>query len=237
MTLPRAILLDLDNTILAFDEGIEASWQKVCIEYARDIDGADPLLLRERIREAQNGLWMQPDWNMEGRHDPLWSSIEITRDALRKFRVQNEDLTYKIARTQITAMFEECLQPFPGALETLQELRKVKVRLSLISNGGAEPQRRKIDKFGLAGYFDAVVIEGELGIGKPDERAFRHALQQLGVVPQDTWMVGDNLEHDIAPARALGMTGVWVDWQGTGLPERSVVRPDRVVMGIRELVV
>ena len=49
-------------------------------------------------------------------------------------------------------------------------------------------------------------------------------------------MVGDNLLNDVGGAQAVGIYGVWVDGQGTGLPEDSPVKPDRIVRSIVELV-
>ncbi|MGA9348435.1 MAG: HAD-IA family hydrolase [Anaerolineae bacterium] len=46
------------------------------------------------------------------------------------------------------------------------------------------------------------MIKGEFGVGKPDDRVYLHALDQLNVKPEETWMVGDNLEWDVrAPQR------------------------------------
>ena len=64
----------------------------------------------------------------------------------------------------------------------------------------------------------------------------RHALRALNSQPETTWMIGDNLESDIAPALALGMHSVWVDAEGQGLAADAAIRPDRVVQAISELV-
>ena len=78
-------------------------------------------------------------------------------------------------------------------------------------------------------------IEGEFGVGKPDERVFRHALASCGVDPAETWMVGDNIEADIVTPRALGMHTVWVDAASGGLPADASVQPHRVIRAIGEL--
>jgi putative hydrolase of the HAD superfamily len=83
--------------------------------------------------------------------------------------------------------------------------------------------------------FDVVLIEGELGYGKPDRRIYELALSRLRRSPADTWMVGDNLEWDVAAPQELGIYGIWVDASGKGLPAGSSIRPDRVVQSILEL--
>ena len=124
---------------------------------------------------------------------------------------------------------------FPGAIDTMQYFRDQGVRLGLVTNGGSEMQRGKLERFGLEPYFDHMVIEEEFGVGKPDERVFRHMLEQFDVSAGDTWMVGDDLQRDISGAQALGLFTIWVDWRGNGLAESSPVRPDRIIRSIAEL--
>lgn len=69
---------------------------------------------------------------------------------------------------------EETIAPFPGAIETLHRFRDKGVRPGL-TNGRAETQRAKVDRFGLDSLFDFVLIEGEFGVGKPDERVYLKA--------------------------------------------------------------
>jgi len=63
-----------------------------------------------------------------------------------------------------------------------------------VTNGGADGQRAKIERFALAAHFDYVGIEGEVGFGKPHRDAYEAALRALGATAGETWMVGDNLE-------------------------------------------
>jgi putative hydrolase of the HAD superfamily len=48
-------------------------------------------------------------------------------------------------------------------------------------------------------------------------------------------MVGDNLEWDVAGPQRLGLSGVWIDRRGTGLPGDTTVRPDRIIGDLGEL--
>lgn len=74
-----------------------------------------------------------------------------------------------------------------------------------------------------------------MAFGKPEERAYRYAMDRLGVLPRETWMVGDNLEWEIAAPQKLGIYSIWHDPRGVGLPVDSEVRPDKTVSLIREL--
>src|SRR5229473_4736238 len=115
------------------------------------------------------------------------------------------------------------LRMFPGAHETLDRLKELGVKLALVTNGAAVPQRAKVERFELAHRFDHIQIEGEHGFGKPEDRAYLHAMEALGVTALDTWMVGDNLEWEIAAPQRLGIYAIWMDVHGDGLPAGSTV--------------
>jgi putative hydrolase of the HAD superfamily len=124
---------------------------------------------------------------------------------------------------------------YEGALDVLDSMKGRGVKMALITNGAAGSQRHSVERFGLAPYFDCVIIEGEFGTGKPDERVFRHALASCGVEPERTWMIGDNIEADIATPRRLGMHTIWVDEAGNGVPRAAPAQPHRIIRAVREL--
>ena len=80
------------------------------------------------------------------------------------------------------------------------------------------------------------MIEGEFGVGKPDSRLFIHTLEKLSVTTAEAWMVGDDLNRDIAPCKALGIYSIWVDWKGVGLPSSFKSTPEKIIKNIGELV-
>jgi putative hydrolase of the HAD superfamily len=130
---------------------------------------------------------------------------------------------------------EALIYLFPRAEETLQYLCHQKVVLALITNGEGQKQRQKVQRFGLERFFTTILIEGEVGFGKPEEAIYRWALENLGLTPGDVWSVGDNLEWDILAPQKLGMFGIWNDFRGQGLPSDSPIIPDRIITHISEL--
>ena len=87
----------------------------------------------------------------------------------------------------------------------------------------------------MARCFDRIQVEGDVGFGKPDAQAFRHALAALGAQPQETWMVGDNLLADIAGAQRAGIHAIWIDAHGNGLDASDGIVPDRTIESLDEL--
>jgi putative hydrolase of the HAD superfamily len=130
---------------------------------------------------------------------------------------------------------DQAVAPFPRALSTIAQLRHMGIRLALLTNGNAEAQWAKIRRFELAPLFDCLLIEGEFGVGKPDERIYLHALQRFGVAPEETWMVGDNFDWEVAAPQALGIKGVWIDHKGHGVPTAASVQPYLVIGQLSDL--
>jgi putative hydrolase of the HAD superfamily len=125
---------------------------------------------------------------------------------------------------------------FPEAREVLGALRARGLPLALVTNGDAREQRAKIERHELAPFFDAILIEGEMGVGKPEAVVYRRALAALGVsAGPEVWMVGDHLEFDVAGAQRVGLSAAWIDRPGVGLPPGATVRPDRILRALGEL--
>ena len=229
---PQAIFFDLDGTILDWQTGMEEAWLASCEEHS---DGSYvPAEMHEAIRVRRTWFWDDPERARTGRMDLSQASREIVRRAFEDAGLSAFELARRIADSY-RAQRASAIAPYPGAIETLDAIRARGISMALLTNGAATTQRQSVEKLGLASYFDCIVIEGEFGIGKPDERVFRHALAAVSGSPESTWMIGDSLEADIAPAVALGMHTVWVDENGLGLPAEATVRPHRTVRAMSEL--
>ena len=91
--------------------------------------------------------------------------------------------------------------------------------LALVTNGASCLQREKLVGSGLAeADFDAIVISGDLGSGKPGREIFAHTLELLGVGADRALMVGDSLERDVEGAEAAGIRGIWLNRGGERPP-------------------
>ena len=231
--LPRALLIDLDGTIIDSLASAEEVWQDLCAAAAPTIGVAGGQLY-SAIKATADWFWADPGRGRAGRADLRASSREIVQRALVQLGVSRDGLAATIADSYRDRRDRFML--LPGALEALDTLHSRQIALGLLTNGAGPIQREKIDRFGLARFFDCILIEGELGFGKPDERIYKHAMAALGAAPPETWIVGDDLEWEVAAPQRLGIHAVWVDSAGRGLPVGAVVQPDRVVGSLAELV-
>ena len=232
--LPHAILFDLDDTIIDDSSNVTEGWLRAVESEARvlgDIAAADVVAA---VHEVRTWYWSDPERHRAGRADLRAASTWILGEALSRFGVTDGELARRIAH-RYRDLREGARSLLPGAIETLERVRTLGIGAALLTNGDSAGQRAKIVQFDLARHFDYICIEGEFGCGKPDERVYRSALEALDCAPERTWMVGDNLEWDVAAPMRLGITGIWHDRFRTGLPESSPVQPDRIVFGVGEL--
>jgi len=136
-----------------------------------------------------------------------------------------------------------CLDPIPGALQTLATLRDRGYRLGLASNcwtpseyAWAELRRQGFDR-----YLHAVTFSCEVGFRKPSAVFFRAAVNALALQPppspERVLFVGDSPLCDIAPAAAAGMRTAWVRGPSGAWASQpqATVRPDVSVRWVGEL--
>lgn len=229
----KAMLLDLDDTLLDYSGGVDDSWANACRACCAP-DGVDATRLIEALRPTRRWFWDDPLRHKTERTDMPGAWRKIVAYALERLGPPDEALADAIAR-DYAARRRERMRLFPDALACLDRLRGRGLGLALVTNGDARQQRYKIERWDLARYFDAIVIEGEFGTGKPDEVVYRHALGKLGVAPTDAAMAGDHLEFDVDAPQRLGLRGVWIDREGHGVPPDSAVLPWRIVRSLDEL--
>lgn len=207
---PKAIMLDLDDTILAYEVIQTECWEKVIREFAQKIGEAGSMQLPSQIQRESREFWSDPERNREWRQQMEPARRHITRRAFASLGLEDDSLADALA-DRFSVEREEAIYPFPGAIETVKAFRHRGFGLALVTNGSAASQRRKIERFGIAALFDHILIEGEQGFGKPDERIYGKALEALHVGPEETWMMGDNLLWDVIAPQRLGIHGIWVN--------------------------
>jgi putative hydrolase of the HAD superfamily len=235
--LPRAMLIDMDDTILSAYGRPELAWNKIASEYADELAGLPPQLVATEILTFARKFWAtaEPGWRLKlGEARRLTVRGGFAALVAAGHATLPGDLAIRMA-DRFTAYREEEMFVFPGAHDAIDRLKSLGVKLALVTNGAGDTQRAKIERFELAHRFDHIQIEGEHGFGKPEERAYLHAMAALGVSASETWMIGDNLEWEVEAPQRLGIYAIWMDVHGNGLPQGSTVKPDRIIRSLTEL--
>jgi putative hydrolase of the HAD superfamily len=102
-----------------------------------------------------------------------------------------------------------CCQFMDGAIDVLDWCRREGLASAIVTNGSPDTQRPKLRSLNLIERVDAIFISEEEGISKPDARLFHRAAERLRVRPDECIFVGDNPVADIDGARRAGMRPIW----------------------------
>src|SRR5262245_27330816 len=118
---------------------------------------------------------------------------------------------------------------FAETKEVLEELKRLKLRLGVISNFDSRVYSvmRSLE---IIEFFDAGTISSETGFAKPHPEIFEAAIRALGVDRHRILLVGDNLADDVQAAEQAGLTAVLLDRKGR-YPADSVT----TIQNLREL--
>ena len=115
-----------------------------------------------------------------------------------------------------------------------------RAQLALCSNFSYAPTALALlEDFGLSSHFDSIVISETVGRRKPHAEIFEVVLGELGVSPEETLHVGDNLVADVRGAAALGMRTAWITRRvrdpESALSEYDGPAPDFQIRDLAEL--
>ncbi|WP_376768389.1 HAD family hydrolase [Paenibacillus planticolens] len=253
----KAVIFDLDNTLLWDERSIGEAFKATCQGAAEAVQ-VDPSALECEVRESSERLFKEMacyDYAkmIEITHlEALWGRFDAKEfpaflelgqlapnyqknawtQGLLKLGIDDPELGESLAVRFAKERRERPLV-YETTFEVLQALRP-KYQLLLLTNGAPDLQQEKVDSIpGLADYFDHVLISGSFGRGKPDPSIFVHALNLLGVTAEEAIMVGDNLDTDIQGALAVGMRSVWINHHQKTAPLHN--SPSHEIAALREL--
>jgi putative hydrolase of the HAD superfamily len=242
----EAIFFDLDDTLCAYWEAC-----KIGLCRALDAHGPEGFTSQEVIRAwAAAFREFSPTLKETGWYEGYLTSGEPTRTeqmrlTLLRLGIADEDLASKLSEAYRTER-DKALRLFEESEEVLSVLQK-RYPLGLITNGPADIQRQEIATLGIEDIFDPILIEGEMGEGKPLASVFRRAEKLVGKEPSQLLFVGNSYGHDIRPALDAGWRAVWVRrptdvppsaGPGPSRPEempKNAPPPDAIVQNLREL--
>ncbi|SNS88557.1 putative hydrolase of the HAD superfamily [Actinomadura meyerae] len=154
-------------------------------------------VMRAWVKQAYDGAGTNPIHGLEDGSLPV---DEFER------RLAAELLTVDggpVEAAGLVARMFAAFSPVEPMYEALRAARAAGARTALLSNSWGNEYPRDL----FADLFDAVVISAEVGMRKPDERIFRHALELLGLDAADCVFI-DDIEHNIRAAEALGIRGI-----------------------------
>ncbi len=102
--------------------------------------------------------------------------------------------------------YTEVLTEMPGTRDLIERL-KVNYKVAMLTNNNALAYKPFDAKFGFSRLFDAVIVSGEEGVKKPDEKIFQIALKKLNVTAKNAYFL-DDTPANVEAANALGIHGI-----------------------------
>ncbi|MDQ0875368.1 putative hydrolase of the HAD superfamily [Paenibacillus sp. V4I3] len=237
MTL-KAVLFDLDDTLLWDDRSVQEAFEATCAEAAKHV-AVNPEELEASVRKEARSLYESFETfaftKMIGINpfEGLWANFtqgenenfrkleklapgyrtESWTRGLAALGIEDRELGYKLGELFPA---ERRRRPYVYE-ETFRVLDALKgsYQLLLLTNGSPDLQKEKLAGVpNIAPYFDHIVISGEFGVGKPATSIFNHALGLLGIEAEEGIMIGDKLTTDILGSGTVGMRNIWINHHG-----------------------
>jgi putative hydrolase of the HAD superfamily len=203
----KAIGFDLFNTLIIAEPGaLDEAMMRLMNGLAQN--GIRPEIepFQQAYREA--ALRFIRETSRDGRetHNRFWISVALHEMG---YSLAPDDPRISSAvEAYFSAFFDFC-HPVPGTFAMLETL-KDSYRLGLLSNFTHAPAAVKlIDYLGLSGFFEVVLISGEMGYRKPHPLVFGRLMDSLGVDGGEMLYVGDDAEADIGGALGAGIQPIW----------------------------
>ena len=219
----RIILIDLDNTLIDFNEcarhSIINAFNELGFTYT---DKVFETFITENVK--------------------IWKRLEkgeITKPELRanRWNIILEKLGIDYDGTIIEEMFENGVAKgayaVDGAYELLDYL-KDKYKLYIVSNGFRFVQESRLKIGNFEKYFDDVFVSEDVGIPKPAKEFFDYCFHKMdNPETSDTILIGDSLTADIMGGTTYGIDTIWFNKNNDEMPED--IAPTFTVKALSEI--
>ena len=211
---PRAISLDLDNTLWDTPPVLEQA--ETCLQAW--LQEQAPRIVERHDRASLAKLRATVVAELPHRaHDFTFVRTESLRRAAREHGFE----VFIAARNRIDPFAD-----VPGALAWLAR----RLPVYALTNGNA-----CVHRVGLGEHFSGSFEPAAVGYAKPDPRIFEALVMAAGVDPGSVWHVGDDPEADVVGAQRAGLVSVWMNRTEATWPTQWSA-PDVEVRDMDELV-
>jgi putative hydrolase of the HAD superfamily len=188
----KAIIFDLDNTLLDRTLTFRSFTSSLISHYFSHLDVTQPLL--ELIIELdQDGYKDKEELFTQLLGLPYWQEKPQLSELMAFY---NREYV-------ISAVLMD------DAREVVQYAR-TKYKVGVITNGKTPIQYGKMDQLGIRNDFDLIIVSEEAGVKKPDRRIFEMAFEKLDLKPEQCIYIGDHPINDIEGAARAGMNTIWM---------------------------
>lgn len=240
----KVIYFDLDDTLCAYWDAAKKGLRLAFEDHPEHGKTADEMIAHwgEAFREFSPTI-KDTHWYAKYLESGETTRVELMRRVLERAGNFDEGLAERLSHTYYVER-HAALELFPEVLPVLETLHQ-HYKMGLITNGPADIQRQEIETLHIGRYFDYVLIEGEMGVGKPDPFVTRTAEELSGCSGSEILFVGNSFKHDVVPAREAHWRHAWIrrpsdvaPTSTTGVPEpkpEGAPEPELTITDLREL--
>ena len=203
----KAVLMDADDTLFDFGAG-----NRNAVNQLMDEIGYQHPDRFDQYQEINHACWAALE-----RGEMTQAELQVIRWArfLEKYdldhdAVKTADRFVEILGNQVILL--------PYALDVMKFIA-ARMPVVILTNGITAVQKSRMAQSAIREYISGLVISQEVGISKPDPAIFQHALNLLGMRPDEVLMIGDSPTSDILGANNAGIDACWYNPKGKSLPE------------------
>ncbi|MBS4172750.1 HAD family hydrolase [Bacillus sp. FJAT-49736] len=196
----KAALFDLDGTLLNRDESVKGF---INGQYDR---------LNEFLGHIPKENYITRFLELDNR-GYVWKD-KVYQQLVHEFEITK--VTWEELLKDYISEFKQYCVPFSNLIKMLKELKRVDLKLGIITNGKGQFQMDNIQALMIEEYFDIILISEWEGLKKPDPQIFLKALDFLEVLPEQAIFIGDHPINDVKAAQNVGVKGIWkrdLNWE------------------------
>ena len=193
----KNILFDLYGTLVDIhtDEECDLFWINLA-KRTKNYKDYDAIELRNQYLKICDELSKEKE------------EIEIL-DVFERLFETNKEESQNIATT-FRKLSTEYIKLYPRVKLLLKKLKENGHRIFILSNAQSAFTIQELQKLGLINYFDGIAISSEYGLKKPNPNFYKKAIKKFGI-KEDIWMIGNDFECDINPAKKLGLKTIFIE--------------------------
>ncbi len=204
----KAILIDVDNTLLDFNKCAFVAMQTASKHFGIIL----PKEVETVFHNVNDELWLEIEKNRltrEELHQTRWKII---------FKRCNINFDGEKFEKVFVSHLKDTAIPVDGAFELLDYLTE-KYPVYVASNATANQQRLRLKTVNMIDKFSGIFLSEEIGAEKPSKEFFSFCTNKIGVNPSEIVMIGDSLSADVKGAKAYNIKTIWYNHNKNQIPD------------------
>ncbi|CAM4467963.1 HAD-IA family hydrolase [Paenibacillus typhae] len=198
----QCILFDKDGTLLDL-LATWGAWAELVLQELDNqlalIGGGSRLPDLSRVLGTRHGA----DGRLTG-YDPAGPLAMATAEettGILAWHLYGAGVPWNEALARVNAIVKEAMNtlrarrtavPLPGLLLFLQQCSAAQLKLGVVTSDGDRTTGEQLEWMGIAGFFQTVVTRDRVRQGKPAPEMAETACRELGVLPENTVIIGDS---------------------------------------------